>query len=688
MTTAQQKHYTRSRLAKAGLSGGAVVAYYATLLGAGLASAFPVGRDWGFNWWAYFPWYIPLVAFVIAAALPLILLLPRVSSRAKADISRAQYWLFLAGVTVVSSTLFILLRGQIHFLGDGYQQISLLSHADPVIKPREFGGMAIPSLIASLLGEYSPAGATLSYQIVSVGAGCLFVIIAGVLSLSVFERRRHAVALTLGLLSGGFMLLFFGYVENYSLFVVSVVAFSLSGILASKGRVSKWWLVLPFALSCFFHIFGLTLLPALLFLLVRDTKPWSWLSHCSTKVKLGLRAAGILVGAAVLYAATLLDPSLKYSLMAINSNPLTVEGYTLFSGKHLLDLANLIVLLVPGILVLTVSLGRKQIQDLRHDPAIFFLTILTVCALGTVFLLEPRLGMPRDWDVFSFTGIPLVSLLCYAYLAHRPAGFHRFPALALFIGLGWMALVPRVVSQVEPEIGLAHLHNYIQLDVAKNGPVRQILIGYYNDFGNHAGALSELHAMDSALPDGPLCDSAIHLSDLGECDQAIPVFRRVLQLNPLNNSGWLNLANCFEQTGQLDSALSYLKMADALNPGSVNLMNSFAWVYLAQKEYNLAEQYWRRALKYDRNALAVQLGLATLYFQTGRRDLEVECLNTLFRRTDLPAQYFRQLGDELLTNRDTVMAVASYELAIKRGLDSASADSLRYRFPQLTNPRP
>ena len=49
------------------------------------------------------------------------------------------------------------------------------------------------------------------------------------------------------------------------------------------------------------------------------------------------------------------------------------------------------------------------------------MAIMLVCCLGAVFVLDPKLGMPRDWDLFSFAGVPFV-VLCYCllFMTKRP----------------------------------------------------------------------------------------------------------------------------------------------------------------------------------------------------------------------------------------------------------------------------
>ena len=129
------------------------------------------------------------------------------------------------------------------------------------------------------------------------------------------------------------------------------------------------------------------------------------------------------------------------------------------------DFSNLLFLLVPGLLVIlfvTPNVLRTAVAGSRSVK--FLSSVLLVC-LAVAFVFDPKLGMPRDWDLFAFAGVPL-AILSYLLLFMSS---ERIPATGraavLVISLGFLSLIPRAIAQVVPEISIQHVEAYFELDV-------------------------------------------------------------------------------------------------------------------------------------------------------------------------------------------------------------------------------
>ena len=85
------------------------------------------------------------------------------------------------------------------------------------------------------------------------------------------DRLRDRALLVLGLSSGGYMLLFFGYVENYAPLCLGIALFLMTGVLITRGKLKRWLIVLPLAVAVFFHLAGLALVPAAFYVLAQGT---------------------------------------------------------------------------------------------------------------------------------------------------------------------------------------------------------------------------------------------------------------------------------------------------------------------------------------------------------------------------------------------------------------------------------
>ena len=134
---------------------------------------------------------------------------------------------------------------------------------------------------------------------------------------------------------------------------------------------------------------------------------------------------------------------------------------SLLSWRHWLDYLNLWILLIPGLAVATPVL--LSLKNKMRAMASFFGLTIGVAAL-TVFLLDPKLSMPRDWDLFSFAAVPAVIGVLF-YLLHE-SNFSRKTACTavLFCTLGLIVLLPRVAAQSNAGIILEHVRLYRHLD--------------------------------------------------------------------------------------------------------------------------------------------------------------------------------------------------------------------------------
>ncbi len=78
-------------------------------------------------------------------------------------------------------------------------------------------------------------------------------------------------------------------------------------------------------------------------------------------------------------------------------------------------------------------------------------------------VFNPNLGMARDWDVFSFAGLPLVLLFTLLLIEQK-----QLAALGLCAMLALLVLLPRAGAQVAPQIAISHFRNYAKLNPLMN----------------------------------------------------------------------------------------------------------------------------------------------------------------------------------------------------------------------------
>jgi tetratricopeptide (TPR) repeat protein len=660
---------TKSKMASVPVTG-TTVAYYLTLAAFFVASFFPQYRVWGINWWAYFPIWVKLGLLAVGIAAPFAIdrLLARTLAD-KDDISPRTYRWLVGGFVVLMLALFYLLRARTHFLGDGYTLLSLMTSENHLIKPREFGGTIFQYLIYKLLGSHGESDAILAYEIISAAAGITFLAVSIWAAAKLFSRHFDRFLFVLTMATGGYMLLYFGYIENYAFFVVFVFLFTATSVRVARQQISRYWLLPSLAATVFFHIFGVVLTPIMLFLLIHGTPVESWLLARSTSIKIAVGSAliAVLTGVfAFFYAKSFF---FRLSLLPIAQNQFTVGGYTMFSLNHLVDCLNLILITFPGIAVAVVVIYRiPKISSRINVPHIVSLGLL-VCTFGAAFIFDPKLGMPRDWDLFCFAGISIAFVVALTLLNHGFSRTHAATMLAM-VGLNGLVLAPRAVNLAMPIPMIQHVEHYCELDPMKSFPARFLLQKYFlgrQDFSSAREVATRWQEVDPDMellntgPSGSIpIDREAWKSSLG----------RIVKNNPANWVAWHNLGLQYMLELKYDSADNCLQVAQALNPFSPRILLNLGQCYTRLGLYEKAERCYLEAVKVDTAGTPILIEMADLYKNWGQEQKFTNMFSRIAHRRDAPPKYVAGWIKFLLSNNRDQEAASIFTLALSQGVDS------------------
>ena len=89
-------------------------------------------------------------------------------------------------------------------------------------------------------------------------------------------------------------------------------------------------------------------------------------------------------------------------------------------------------------------------------------------------------------------------------------------------------------------------------------------------------------------------------SELGDSAKAVECYERALELNPLNSNALNNYAYYLAQRAQdLDRAERMAALAVKDEPENANYIDTYAWVFFAKKDYNMALLYIKSAVEKD-----------------------------------------------------------------------------------------
>lgn len=650
-----------------------ILAYAITVSGILAATLADGHRFWSLGTLRYLPeagrWAV--IVFLVVAPVLLIwrarLIEPKSQSKSTGGMSTP---LILGGLSLLLIACFVLFPNTTHFNGDGYLQMGRLEIHNPLAKLRDYGEQLIHvSAYHWLEGKViDPAGT--AYKIISIAAGVFFCLTLWLSTLWLIKDRAFRILFFLAMASGGYMLLFFGYVENYSVLCLAITMTALTGILAIRGKLSPLWVLVCTVITCFLHVIGSFLWPGTLYVLIRRTELGARIRKLGPRHRYALGLATFLGGTLVflwLYSTNLF---FRLAFLPLWPRLTTVEGYTLFSANHLIDYFSLLVCLCPGIGVLSVHLFsvRRRIQWKR--PEMLYLAILSLTACFFAFVLDPKLGMARDWDLFSFPGIAIMLTLTYPLIRMGGEKKSTRVALGLSIILCFGLLGARTAVLNIPEAGVTQVLDYFQLDRIRSRTGVIILIHYYRDSGDTAAADRLTRYRLSTYPEESLSRKAEALIVAKRYGEAFQLARRVVQLNAHDPAGWIHLGRCYIAAGKADSAIYYLRTANALNPHGMITLSELGRAYLLKQEYETAAGFFRASIDIDTTSCNPYWGLALCSRATldeeGYESRTVEAS----RRSDAPGWLHKSLGDTYAEKADRGGAMLQYRQALDKGLDS------------------
>ena len=644
-------------------------------------------RVWGFYWYGFFGEKGIMLALLLAVLGPLAALRLPAGFRRKQDPyldSPRTYLLWILIISSILLSLFVIFSSRTHFLGDGFQLLVRLAEGTSPIRPWNPGIYWIQNLLYGVLGGDGRAAALLTFQLISYISGVLFLLVSAWSAWRIFETNADRLLFFLGLVSGGYMLVFFGYVENYPLFLLCVISFTLLGVLAARQKCSRWLVLLPIAVALPLHPFSVALFAPAVFVLSQGTAFGGWVNSRPLWLKLVAVTVFVLISVVVFEYFYRTNYFFRFAIVPFVQYRFTIEGYSMFSAKHLVDYMNLLWQLLPGLLVGAVLAIRAR--SLIKSPEYLFLSLFIAGSLGIAFLFDPKLGMPRDWDMFCFAGVPLTVAVLLAALDVRVRAASTVRGAILMTALGFIILAPRVTVQAIPDAGVAMFDRYSDLDVFKNVGGRFLLLKYLDEKGMVQEATRRRYANTKTARFEKWDADAQALMRKGDYLAATKLYHQALDVYPVYHNAWTNLGVCYFQRGQYDSSIACLRIADGLNPFSVNVFHYLALSLYASGHDREAERYWLKARELVPGDYRPYEYLILMYEYSGRsencRTIEDEVIN----RAVVPGadvRFVLKTCEIYLKRGDLPAAERECSRALSLGADTARVCGIQRRFPQL-----
>ncbi|MFZ1685285.1 MAG: tetratricopeptide repeat protein [Candidatus Zixiibacteriota bacterium] len=502
------------------------------------------------------------------------------------------------------------MRSGTHFLGDGYTLISVFGQGDTTIfRWTEPGSVYLIRFIEKFQKSYTQENAIRIFQVLSVLSGGVFLWSIRSLARSFATGSVGRLLVFCTFLFSGVLALFFGYIEYYPFLwalVAVLMAASTRCLLHGKSFV---WPLLLFMVGVSLHLQLLVFGPALAYLLIRSVQRNRAEEKVPTALILSITLTTIAVSIAILiYSWSRL--SLATIFLPLLTGRPAAPDYAALSLPHLLELANLVLLVFPGallpILLISRSPGPKQRDDLTH-----FLLCGSVSSLLFLLLIDPSLGMPRDWDLMSMTLLMPFLLLVRIFLRRSPS---LPPGLPITYGALCLALlVPFLGSVLYTPAAEARMLDILRYNKGRNNTGWSVLASYYIKSGQTSRADDILSEMRLYFPDeAMLAEAHVHLSK-GEYEKALPLAESLFNKDPYRSDYVQVLGTALWRTGNLAFAIEVYRDAIALRPWFVQLKNDLGQVLIQAQQYDSAIAILNEGRNQDPTLYVITESIALAY---------------------------------------------------------------------------
>ncbi|SYZ74309.1 membrane hypothetical protein [Candidatus Zixiibacteriota bacterium] len=671
------RHWPKSRKAIMGYNRGRNWFHlsYLFLILIFLLHLFPIAasssRMWGFNHLLFLPPSYTMI-FIIAALFAVLFPLTPVASKystALADgfttlfYNSSRRYVYRAIVIALAAVLFVAFPAPTHFLGDGYSVLNnIASPSGHFVKWTEKGITYILLGLQSLFGGSSPNNAEAAFRAVSVISGMIAVWFYFLLAEIMADSRIKRLLIFGTLFFSGSLLLFFGYVENYPLLWPAgsaFIYFSMKYIRTGRG-ITPALVILLFGIMI--HLETSIFIPTFIFIVFARGKPRNLYNRFPRSFQ-GFTL--LLIGAVIFLFSRKIMTDLYFENIFLPPfvGKSIDPSYAIFSVRHLLDQLNLLLLLYPAIPLLLLW-GLRSLSWKHWDKITIFLFLAAGGGLLFMTVIDPTLGMAKDWDLFSLTGLGSALLLLYLIKEE----FHLTIARILvpFLLLISLSTVNYLVTNLDKESSEKYIRNIIAFDGKRALHAMIVLRDYCLRDGRVAAADSIDSDFRIRFPDEADIQRAGYALDQGDTLLATGIMEAMpaQKFSYAYHNLW-SMIYYWEK--KYDSALMQSDMAVTLNNYNSNLFFNRARIFSRMENYDSAIGALKNAYLLDNSNIEIITGMAALFIYFKQPD---SCIKYSLRAqaidSDRPSSYYFLAQAYNLLN-DHVLAVENARQYLKLG---------------------
>jgi len=652
---------------------------------------YPESQTWGFNHLIFLP--VPYSFAFIGLAI-IALVLPFWKKTEFLGESFANWFVALFFVSdrkyyyrvlfaVCLTILFVLFSTGTYYLGDGYGYLKILGSSDRVLeKWSEVGASELMSFIQSLLGVKSDQTALLSFQIVSYISGFAFVLLLFSISKLVSDSSvTRLLTFCLSILSG-ILLLFFGYVEYYPLVWVLMAAYLYFALRFLKTGVGLTFVWLFQLLGILFHLQLAIFFPGTLYLTFCSGKGRQ-LYNSYKKILWFLIGVGIFGIIAIAYHKYTTDLYFQDIFLPLFFGKPIDPYYAIFSLSHIIDILNEFILISPLLLML-IFFGTKQFKTIWSNITARFLGLLTICGMFFILIIDPKLALPRDWDLLSFVLFPIL-LLFIIFLKEPEINKIRKFVLSMIV-FAFISTIPVLLLFLNNDRSLKYTEYIISLHPQKSYGSLVVLNEYYDSienkvkseslkaaFNSKHSRINQLNLAMNAMDDGNLKLAETIIGSIkpdkydgdyqriwgryyymqGNYVKALEYLDRAVQLRAYNSLYYWQRAMIYAGLSKNDKALDDLKNAYDLDNSSMRVLDGLSYMYFSSKQYDSSIYYAKEMVRIDPSQMGAYYMLANSYYNLKNYEAARQNAEYFIEKTEGTSIYNNQ-REQLLNMIDQI----------------------------------
>ncbi|MGB2990618.1 MAG: tetratricopeptide repeat protein [Candidatus Zixiibacteriota bacterium] len=300
-----------------------------------------------------------------------------------------------------------------------------------------------------------------------------------------------------------------------------------------------------------------------------------------------------------------------------------------------MDLINHQLLISPlGLLICLTPVLAFSVKIARKDKLARFLLVLSLSTLAYALLIDPKLGYPRDWDLFAFAALGYTLLGLHVFLRYwreTKTGDLRYVTLSLLF-TSLLSTVPWIYVNAAEETSVARFEHLLKLDRDRSAHGHETLAMYYNTRGEGRKELEQwkkaavaersaryinnvaavyhrqqmydlaLMELEKSLKLDPTFDRTHFsrgdvLAQMGRHEEALAEFREAIRLRPDRVQYYQNLGGHLANLGRDREAAEVLEQGLKVNPDHSPLYRDLGYNHFNLGDFILAEKYLKMYLE-------------------------------------------------------------------------------------------